>query len=194
MTAITLNFPSILALTDEQFYQLCQANADLRLERTNEGELIIMPPTGGETGHRNSRINQQLLNWSDTNNLGIAFDSSTGFKLPNGAERSPDASWVRRERWEALSAEQKRRFLPLSPDFVVELRSETDSLTKLQAKMQEYLDNGTQLGWLIEPQRQQVEIYRSGQEVEILQAPKTLSGEEVLLGFELNLQPIFSNL
>ncbi|MBD2041512.1 Uma2 family endonuclease [Microcoleus sp. FACHB-672] len=193
MTAITLNFPSILALTDEQFYQLCQANADLRLERTNAGELIIMPPTGGETGHRNSRINQQLLNWSDTNNLGIAFDSSTGFKLPNGAERSPDASWVRRERWEALSAEQKRKFLPLSPDFVVELRSESDSLTKLQAKMQEYIDNGTRLGWLIDPQTQQVEIYRSGREVEILQNPNTLSGEDVVLGFELNLQPIFSN-
>lgn len=193
MTAITLNLSSILTLTDEQFYELCQANTDLRLERTSEGELIIMPPTGGETGHRNSRINQQLLNWSDTNNLGIAFDSSTGFKLPNGAERSPDASWVRRQRWEALSAEQKRRFLPLSPDFVVELRSESDSLTKLQAKMQEYLDNGTQLGWLIDPQTQQVEIYRLGKEVEILQNPKILLGEDVLPNFELNLNSIFSS-
>lgn len=193
MTAITLNFPSILALTDEQFYQLCQANADLRLERTNEGELIIMPPTGGETGHRNIEIAFQIQAWSRQNNLGIAFDSSTGFKLPNGAERSPDASWVRRDRWEALSAEQKRKFLPLSPDFVVELRSESDSLTKLQAKMQEYLDNGTQLGWLIDPQTQQVEIYRSGGEVEILQNPSTLSGEDILQNFELNLKPIFSN-
>ncbi|MBD1937359.1 Uma2 family endonuclease [Microcoleus sp. FACHB-68] len=193
MTAITLNFPSILALTDEQFYQLCQANADLRLERTNEGELIIMPPTGGETGHRNIEIAFQIQAWSRQNNLGIAFDSSTGFKLPNGAERSPDASWVRRDRWEALSAEQKRKFLPLSPDFVVELRSESDSLTKLQAKMQEYLDNGTQLGWLIDPQTQQVEIYRSGREVEILQNPSTLSGEDILQNFELNLKPIFTN-
>ena len=189
---VTLNLHP-LELTDEQFYQLCLANRDLRLERTEAGELIIMPPTGGETGNRNIEIAFQLQAWSRQNNLGIAFDSSTAFKLPNGAERSPDASWVQREKWDTLNAEQKRKFPPLCPDFVIELRSETDSLKTLQNKMQEYMDNGTRLSWLIDPKAQQVEIYRLGREVEILQSPVTLLGEDVLPGFVLNLKSIFGS-
>lgn len=188
---LTLNLRPVLELTDEQFYELCQANRDLRLERTANGELIIMPPTGGETGNRNIKIAFQLEAWSSQNDLGIAFDSSTAFKLPNGAERSPDASWILRDRWDNLSAEQKRKFPPLCPDFVVELRSETDSLKTIQAKMQEYIENGARLGWLIDPKTQQVELYRLGREVEIVKNPETLSGEDVLPGFMLNLNPIF---
>lgn len=191
--AITLNLLPVLELTNEQFYELCQVNRDLRLERTANGELIIMPPTGGETGNRNIKIAFQLEAWSSQNNLGIAFDSSTAFKLPNGAERSPDASWVRRERWDSLNTEQKRKFPPLCPDFVVELRSETDVLKTLQDKMQEYLENGVRLGWLIDPKTQTVEIYRLGREVEILQSPEILSGEDVLPGFVLTLKSIFSS-
>lgn len=190
MTALTLNLRPMLDLTDEQFFMLCQINRDLRLERTANGEIIIMAPVGGEGGWRSSKLTQQLGNWSD-DDLGLAFDSSTGFKLPNGADRSPDAAWVRRDRWDALTPEQKRRFPPLCPDFVIELRSESDSLPTLQAKMQEYIDNGAQLGWLIDPKTQQVEIYRPGQAVERLQSPETLSGEDILPGFVLDLSPIF---
>ncbi|NEU77200.1 Uma2 family endonuclease, partial [Hassallia byssoidea VB512170] len=149
MNALTVNLKPVLELTDEQFFQLCQANRDLRFERTATGELIIMPPTGGETGNRNGRLNQQLFNWADADNTGIAFDSSGGFKLPNGADRSPDASWIKLERWNALTQEQQTRFLPLCPDFVVELLSPTDSLRETQEKMREYRDNGARLGWLI---------------------------------------------
>jgi Uma2 family endonuclease len=194
MNALRLNLPPVLTLTDEQFYQLCQVNRDLRIERTAIGELIIMPPTGGETGNRNIEIAFQLQAWSRKSNLGVAFDSSTCLKLPNGAERSPDASWVRRERWDNLSQQQKQKFPPLCPDFVLELRSQTDSLKALQEKMQEYIKNGVRLGWLIDPKTEQVEIYRVDQEVEILQSPETLSGEDVLPGFILNLKPIFSNI
>lgn len=192
MSALTLNLHPVLKLTDEQFYQLCQNNRDLRLERTATGELVIMPPTGGSTGNRNIKITAQLENWSSQTDLGLAFDSSTGFRLPNGADRSPDAAWVLRERWEALTSEQQTQFVPLCPDFVVELRSATDSLTTLQNKMQEYMENGARLGWLIDPQTQQVEVYRAGQPKEILQNPETLSGEDVLPGFVLNLKPILA--
>ncbi|GAB4294938.1 MAG: Uma2 family endonuclease [Oscillatoriaceae cyanobacterium] len=192
---ITLGLPTPLRLqfdlTDEQFWQLCQENRDLKFERTATGELIIMPPTGGETGHRNIEIAYQLQGWSRQQNLGIAFDSSTGFKLPNGADRSPDASWVKIQRWQGLTPEQKKKFLPLCPDFVVELRSESDNLNNLQEKMKEYQENGAQLGWLIDPQNQRVEIYRPGQEVEILENPVALSGEEVLPGFVLDLNHIW---
>lgn len=190
---LTLNLRPVLELTDEQFYKLCQANRDLRLERSANGELIIMPPTGGETGNRNIEIAFQLQAWSRQNDLGVAFDSSTAFKLPNGAERSPDASWVRRDRWNNLSAEQKRKFPPLCPDFVLELRSETDSLKTLQERMQEYMDNGARLGWLIDLKTQQVEIYRSEREVEIVKKPE-ISGENVLPGFLLNLKQIFGTI
>ncbi|MBD0362768.1 MAG: Uma2 family endonuclease, partial [Coleofasciculus sp. C3-bin4] len=142
MNVATINLPSTLELkielTDEQFFQLCQNNRDLRFERTAKGDLLIMPPTGGETSNRNARLTQRLMNWADTNELGIAFDSNGGFKLPNGADRAPDASWVKIERWNALTPEQRQKFLPLCPDFVVELRSPTDSLKATREKMQEY--------------------------------------------------------
>jgi Uma2 family endonuclease len=196
MDVATITLPPTLELTieltDEQFFQLCQNNRDLRFERTASGELIIMPPTGSDTGRRNVKITTQLEIWSSQNNLGIVFDSSSGFKLPNGADRSPDASWVRRERWDALTPEQQERFAPLCPDFVVELRSPSDSLEKVRSKMREYMDNGARLGWLINPKNQQVEIYRPNQDVEILQSPATLSGEDLLPGFVLDLKPIMS--
>ncbi|MDV2994953.1 MAG: hypothetical protein N4J56_004607 [Chroococcidiopsis sp. SAG 2025] len=190
MTAITLNLEPVIHLTDEQFYQLCQANRDVRFERTAEGELIVMPPTGGETGDRNSEMNFQLRAWNKQTRLGKVFDSSTGFKLPNGVDRSPDAAWVRLERWEALTPEQRQKFPPLAPDFAIELRSATDELKPLQAKMQEYRDNGVRLGWLLDPQRQIVEIYRIGIDVEVIQSPTTLSGEDVLPGFVMDLSEI----
>lgn len=220
MNPNTVSLPATLELnidlTDEQFFQLCQQNRDLRFERTARGELIIMPPTGSETSglakgealrDRNADLTYQLRAWSRRNQLGKSFDSSSGFKLPNGAERSPDASWVKMERWNALTQAEKERFAPLCPDFVVELMSPSDSLEKTQntmtsdpasakdarerARMREYMANGAQLGWLINRQKQQVEIYRSNREVEILQAPKTLSGEEILPGFILDLIQIW---
>jgi Uma2 family endonuclease len=192
---LALQIPPDVALTvtSDQFVALAAANWELRLERTAAGELIVNPPTGGETGHRNLSITGQLSVWFEANDtLGIAFDSSAGFELPNGANRSPDASWVRRERWEALTPEQRKGFVPLCPDFVVELRSESDSLRDLHAKMQEYMDNGAQLGWLIDPKNKQVKIYRAGQSVEVLDNPSTLSGEAVLPGFVLTLQRILT--
>ena len=190
---LSLELPSAIALhvTQEQFEALSAANRDLRLERTAQGELIVNPPTGGESGERNLRISTQLGNWFETHEeLGVAFDSSTGFRLPSGADRSPDASWVSRKRWETLTQEQRKGFVPLCPDFVVELRSESDNLTKLQAKMGEYIDNGAKLGWLIDPQNRRVEIYRPGRDVEVLENPTNLSGEDVLPGFILNLRRV----
>ncbi len=178
-----------LTLNDEQFYRLCSANRDLRLERTATGNLIIMPPKGWGTGNRNARVVQQLANWADIDGQGLVFDSSTGFRLPNGAIRSPDAAWLKRERLEALNPEPDK-FLPLCPDFVVELRSANDNLAMLQEKMQEYFTNGLQLGWLINPQDKQVEVYRLEQEVEVLQSPISVSGEGVLPGFVLELEQI----
>jgi len=192
MDTITLDVQPI-DLTDEQFFKLCQANRDLRFERSADGELIIMAPVTGRSGYRNLKLSQQLANWADTNDLGVGFDSSTGFKLPNGADRSPDASWVQLERWNALTEEQKDSFIPLAPDFVVELRSKTDALKTLQSKMQEYIDNGVRLGWLIDPKNQRVEIYRSGQDVEIFESPISLSGEDVLPGFVLSLAPLWDS-
>jgi len=191
MTAFILNLRPTIELTEDQFFQLCQNNRDLRLERTAEGELIIMPPTGWGSGNRNSRLTQRLGNWADADGTGLAFDSSTAFTLPNAAIRSPDVSWVRRERLEALNPDPAK-FLPMAPDFVAELRSATDNLNTLQQKMQEYIDNGVRLGWLIDPQNQRVEIYRKGQDVEILQSPTSLSGEDVLPGFVLELAQILS--
>lgn len=189
---ITVSLKSLFDLTDEAFYQLCQINPDVKLERTATGELVVMSPTGGETGDRNRRLTQRLGNWTDEDNTGLSFDSSTGFKLPNGAERSPDAAWVRLERWQALTSEQQRKFPPLAPDFVVELRSTSDDLDTLRAKMKEYIENGVRLGWLLNPQDRQVEIYRQGQPVEILQSPQSLSGEAVLPGFMMDLSCILT--
>lgn len=192
MSALTLQLPPVLKLSDEQFEQLAAVNQDLRLELTAEGELIIMPPTGGETGNRNSDLTGQVWLWNRQAGLGKAFDSSTGFRLPKGGTRSPDVSWVRMERWEALTQEQRKKFLPLCPDFAIELVSETDDLDDARQKMQEYLENGLRLGWLIIPNAQQVEVYRQTREVEVLESPTSLSGENVLPGFVLDLQPIFS--
>ncbi|UNU26496.1 Uma2 family endonuclease [Microcoleus vaginatus] len=192
MTAITLNLNSIIKLTSEQFYQLCEENPELKLERNANGELIVMPPTGGETGRSNSKFNLQIGLWNEQTQLGEAFDSSTGFTLPNKADRSPDASWVEKSRWEALTPQQREKFIPLCPDFAVEILSPTDSLKKTQEKMQEYMENGCRLGWLINRKKREVEIYRPGQEVEVLQSPLTLSGENVLPGFVLNLQKIWN--
>ena len=192
MTAITLNLNSIIKLTSEQFYQLCEENPELKLERNANGELIVMPPTGGETGKRNSTANAQIWTWNDRTELGEVFDSSTGFTLPNKADRSPDVSWVEKSRWSALTPEQREKFIPLCPDFVIELVSPSDSLKKTQEKMQEYMENGCRLGWLINRKKREVEIYRPGQDVEVLQSPLTLSGENVLPGFVLNLQKIWN--
>ncbi|WP_107666283.1 Uma2 family endonuclease [Cyanothece sp. BG0011] len=180
-----------LQLTDEQFFQLCQDNRDLRFERNSNGDILIMPPTGGETSNRNSSINYQLYAWNLQNKSGVTFDSSGGFKLPNGADRSPDASWIPLEKWNNLTPQQRQKFLPLCPDFVIELRSPTDSLKTLQNKMKEYLENGTKLGWLINPKAKQVEVYRQGKQVEILDNPTTLSGEDVLPYFVLDLEKIW---
>ncbi|HBL11422.1 MAG TPA: hypothetical protein DD379_08450 [Cyanobacteria bacterium UBA11162] len=193
MTAITLNLRPTITLTDEQFEQICRTNRDLKFERTAQGELVVMSLTGGDTGRRNIKLSARLENWSSQSNLGVAFDSSTGFRLPNGAIRSPDAAWVRLERWQALTSEQRKKFVPLCPDFLVELRSPSDELEDIQAKMQEYLANGLLLGWLIDPHRQVVEIYRPNQSVEILNHPTTLSGEEVLPEFVLNLTDILTD-
>ncbi len=191
MNALTVNLKSLIEMTDEQFFQLCQNNRELRFERNANGELIIMPPTGGETGNRNGRLNQQLFNWTDADGTGIAFDSSTCFKLPNGADRSPDASWIKLERWDALTDEEKQKFPPICPDFVIELLSPSDSLKTTQEKMREYIDNGVHLGILINRKSRQVEIYRPGKEVEFLDSPATVSGEDVLKGFVLNLGMIW---
>jgi Uma2 family endonuclease len=191
MEALTVDLKSVIELTDAQFYQLCSSNPDVRFERNATGELIIMPPVGGESGNRNGRVNQQLFNWSDIDNTGIAFDSSTGVKLPNGAQLSPDASWVKLTRWNALTSEQQTRFLPLSPDFVIELLSPSDSFKVTQKKIEEYQSNGVRLGWLINQKLRQVDIYRVGKEVEVLDNPSSLSGEDILPGFILNLDMIW---
>jgi Uma2 family endonuclease len=191
MTALTLNINSIINLTKEQFYQLCEENPDLKLERNPQGELIIMPPTGGETGRSNVNLILQVASWNEQNQLGEVFDSSTGFTLPSGADRSPDVSWVEKSRWDALTKEQKERFIPLCPDFVIEILSPNDSLKKTQQKMQEYIDNGCSLGWLLNRKKQEVEIYHPGKDVEILSLPQTLSGESILPGLIVNLQKIW---
>ncbi|MEL7038820.1 MAG: Uma2 family endonuclease [Cyanobacteria bacterium J06592_8] len=182
-----------LSVTPEQFTLLVAANRDLRLERTSQGELIVNPPTGWETGERNSNLSGELyLWWRNSGEPGKIFESSTGFRLPNGATRSPDASWVSRERWDELTIEQKGTFANICPDFVVELRSSSDRVAVLQAKMREYIENGAKLGWLIDPQNRQVEIYRPQLDVEILENPTELSGEEVLPGFVLKLRRVWN--
>ncbi len=195
MNTSVVSLPSTLELklhlTDEQFWQLCQDNDDLQFERTAAGELIIMSPTGSETGKRNADLNFQLYAWNRQYKLGIVFDSSSGFKLPNGAQRSPDAAWIKLDRWNALTSKEKERFAPLCPDFVVELMSSSDSLRKTRTKMEEYQENGAQLGWLINRKQQQVEIYRPDQNPEILTHPETVSGEDILPGFVLDLSTIW---
>jgi Uma2 family endonuclease len=180
-----------IKFTEEQFVRLCQENPELRLELTAQGEIIYMPPVGSEGGWRSGETFLAVGNWTKKDGTGISFDSSTGFTLPNGAIRSPDASWIRRERWTALSKAQREKFAPICPDFVVEVRSQTDKLPDLLEKMQEYLDNGARLGWLIDPLEQRVYIYCPGQPVEELDNPSSLSGDPVLPGFVLQVRELW---
>lgn len=193
MEAIAI--PRGFRVTPEQFEQLAYAEQLARLELTKTGELIVMSPTGGTAGRKNRRLTQQLGNWADIDGTGEVFDSSTVFVFPNGARRSPDVSWIKLERWNKLTKAQQDGFPPVAPDFVIELVSPSDLKNQryedLQIKMQEYLDNGVKLGWLIEPDAKIVEIYRSEQQVEISNHPQTLSGEDVLPGFILDLSEIF---
>jgi Uma2 family endonuclease len=190
-----ISVPKGFRVTPEQFEQLAYAEQVARMELTKDGELIIMSPTGGTAGRKNSRLTQQIRNWTDQDSTGEAFDSSTVFVFPSGARRSPDVSWIKLERWNQLTQAQQDGFPPLAPDFVIELVSPSDLKNQryedLQAKMQEYIDNGVQLGWLIEPAAKTVEIYRPDKQVEVLNNPRTLSGESVLSGFVLDLGEIF---
>ncbi|MEO0350658.1 MAG: Uma2 family endonuclease [Cyanobacteria bacterium P01_A01_bin.15] len=187
MTAISLDLrPLTQKLTHEQFYELCMANRDVAMERSPVGTLIIMSPVGGESGEKEADYIADLVIWNRQTRLGKVFSSSTIFKLPNGGDRSPDTAWVSLERWNELNQAQQKKFPPLCPDFVVELRSETDRLKSLQDKMQEYLNSGLRLGWLINPQDQQIEIYRPDQSVEVIDLPAKVSGDKVLPGFVLD--------
>lgn len=189
---LVIRIPSSMQMTKEQFFDFCQINGDLRIERNKLGEISIMPPTGSETGNRDARIIQQLMNWADEDSTGIAFSSSTGFTLSTGAERSPDASWIKLARWNALSPEQQQKFAPICPDFVVELRSASDNLRPLQEKMEEYMrEPGVQLGWLIDRKHRSVYIYRPGIPEECLENEATVSGAQVLPGFVLNLSKVW---
>ncbi len=188
---LVLQLRPVLDLTEDQLLALSSLNDDLRLEWTAEGALEIMAPTGWETGHRNLSLSAQIYVWATKDGTGVASDSSTGFRLPNGAVRSPDVSLVQRERLADLSSEQKRKYIPLCPGFVLELRSASDRLTALQAKMREYLANGARLGWLIDPETRTVHVYRPDAPVETLTNPERLSGDPVLPGFDLDLRPIW---
>jgi Uma2 family endonuclease len=179
------------AMTEEQFYQFCQANQELRIERTAKGDVIVMPAVFSDTGNRNFNLAVQLGIWIERDGTGLGFDSSAGFTLPNGATRSPDAAWVNLERWNALTEKQQTSFAPICPDFVIELRSHSDSLITVQEKMKEYIANGTLLGWLIDRQNRQVYIYRPNLEPEIFHAPETISGDPELPGFELVMAKIW---
>lgn len=190
-TSIAVHVPALAQMTVEQFYEFCQANSELRIERTAHGEVIVMPPTFSDTGNRNSRIIQQLTNWSDEGDKGEVFDSNSGFTLPNGATRSPDASWIRADRWNALSDQQKASFAPICPDFVIELRSSSDSLSALQAKMQEYMNNGAKLGFLIDRIERRVHIYRPNTVPEIKESPDSVRAEPELPGFVLQMAKIW---
>ena len=189
---LVLQIPSSMQMTDEQFFDFCQMNCNLRIERNQFGDISIMSPTGSETGNRNFNLAGQLYIWTEKDGTGICFDSSSGFTLSTGAERSPDASWMKLERWNTLSVEQQQKFAPICPDFVVELRSPSDNLKSLQEKMEEYMrEPGVQLGWLIDRKQRQVYIYRPGKTVECLENPDTLSGENILPGFMLNMSKIW---
>jgi Uma2 family endonuclease len=183
--------PALQRMNDHEFFAFCQLNQDWRFERTSDGDLIIMPPTGGVTGRRNFTLIGLFNTWVEKDGTGIGFDSSTGFVLPNGAKRSPDLAWVKNSRWKMLTDEQREEFPPLCPDFVVELRSKSDSLDTLQLKMDEYIENGAQLGWLIDPQEKKVYVYSDREGVCCLDNPETISGDPVLIGFVLNLQRIW---
>ena len=188
---IVLHLRPALEIDEDHFFEFCRLNDELRIERTAEGDLEIMPPTGGETSNRNIELSTQLHLWARRNGTGVAFDSSGGFVLPNGAVRSPDASWVRRERLSSLTAEEKQRFVPLCPDFTIELRSPSDPLSTVEAKLREYVENGAHLGWLIDPETRRAHVYRPNEPAKILENPDRLSGDPVLPGFVLDLKPIW---
>lgn len=188
---VVLHTRPALELDEEQFFELCRINRDWRIERSAEGDLEIMAPTGGATSDRNSEINMQLRQWAKRDGTGVVLESNGGFILPNGAMRSPDASWMPRERLAELTAEQKQRFLPLCPDFVIELRSPSDQLPPLEAKMREYLENGARLGWLLDPGERKIHISQPEEDVRILENPQKVSGDPVLQGFVLDLRPIW---
>lgn len=183
--------PSLSRMSDAEFYALCRRNPDWRIERTAAGELYLMPPTGGERGRRNLALAIAIGVWAEADDTGVAFDSSTAFRLPGGGTRSPDASWLRRDRWDALTAVAREEFPPVCPDFVAEIRSPSDRLTDLRAKMEEYRASGARLGWLIDPIARTVDIYRPGQAVETLEAPQRLSGEAVLPGLSIELRRVW---
>ena len=193
MNILTVNLKDNFILDDEQFQTICQNNKNLNFERNQQGELIIMSPTGSETGRKNLSITAQLWTWNNQYKLGVAFDSSTGFKLPNDAIRSPDASWIKKERWENLTHQEKIKFAPICPDFVVELLSINDDWDEGKKKMEEYIENGVKLGWLIDPNQNKVAIYRPQKEMEILNNPQSLSGENILPDFILDLTDILTN-
>jgi Uma2 family endonuclease len=177
-------------LSEDEFYSFCQQNRDQKFERRADGTIELMSLTGGESGRRNSRLTSRLDRWAEESGQGVVFDSSTGFRLPSGAVRSPDAAWVSQATWDALSDEQRRKHLPLCPDFAVELLSETDSISDTVIKMQEYLDNSLRLGWLIDPKTETARVFRTNGSVEVKTFAETLSGEDVLPGFVFSLDTI----
>ena len=183
--------PSQLRMNDEEFFRFCQLNPELRIERTSGGDIIVMAPTGGKTGRRNARLIAAFVNWAEKDGSGQFFDSSTEFILPNGAGRAPDLSWIKNDRWFALTEKQQEQFPPLCPNFVVELRSPTDRLETLKTKMQEYAENGAELGWLIDPRERKVHIFRPGLDPEVLDNPQQVSGEPLLKGFVLDVQVLW---
>lgn len=182
----------VIEMDDEQFFQFCQINRDLRIERTAQGDLIIMAPAGSEGSSGNARLTRLFDEWAEREGSGIVHDSSGGFVLPDGSIRSPDVSWIRKDRIAKLSRDERQRFLRLCPDFVLELRSQSDSVQSLQEKMEEYIENGARLGWLIDPIKKQVHIYRPNRAPEIMNNPERVSGEDVLNGFSLELQRVWS--
>ncbi len=191
MSALTFELPKNSKISDVHFYQLCREHPEIKFERKATGEIIIMSPTGGSTGKQNFEISVEFGIWNRRAKLGVCFDSSTCFKLPNGAHRSPDVAWVKKERWESLNTEDQERFPPIAPDFVLELMSPSDRREEMRLKMQEYVDNGVQLGWLIDTKARQVEIYRPQQSAKILDSPASLSGEEILPDFNLDLSLVW---
>ncbi len=191
VSRFVLQFSPFIEMNDEQFFEFCQANRDVRIERNSQGEIIIMPPTGWETGNKNAEITIQLGIWAKQDGRGKSVDSSTGYILPNGATISPDASWILKERLEKVSPAKRRKFLPIAPDFVIELRSQSDSLQKLKDKMQEYIENGVTLGWLIDATTRKIYVYRPNNEIEILENSTEILGELLLQGFVLKLKEIW---
>jgi Uma2 family endonuclease len=187
--SIEVDFGKFLKpMNDDEFFDFCQRHKDLRIEMEKDGEIIIMPPTGSETGIKNFKLTGMFWSWVEKDGSGEGFDSSTGFVLPNGAKRSPDLSWMTLEKWNAIPKAKRKKFAPVCPDFVVELRSETDNLSKLKDKMEEYIGNGAALGWLIDAAKRKVYVYRPSAKVETLENPSEISGEPLLQGFVLNLR------